>query len=134
MSGMITLQIARKRGGRQSLLRRAVLAFFMLGSVGLLYAACGGTSGPGVASVGSSTTTTITSASQGASNGPSEAQMLKYSQCMQHHGLPNFPDPNSQGDLSIGPGNVPGGPNSPQFKAAQKDCQSLMPRRPHHLG
>ena len=99
----------------------------MLGSVGLLFAACGGTSGPGVASVGSSTTTTITSASQGASNGPSEAQMLKYSQCMQHHGLPNFPDPNSQGDLSIGPGNVPGGPNSPQFKAAQKDCQSLMP-------
>jgi hypothetical protein len=121
--------MARGRNRPRRQFRRAILTFFVLGSVGLTFAACGGTSGPGVASVGSSTTTTVAPASQGGSNGSNgEAQLLKYSQCMRAHGLPNFPDPNSQGDLSIGPGNVPkGGPNSPQFKAAQKACQSLMP-------
>jgi hypothetical protein len=56
---------------------------------------------------------------------------LKFSQCMRSHGVPNFPDPefHSGGGISIriggkgGPGAID--PNSPQFKAAQKACQSL---------
>jgi hypothetical protein len=46
---------------------------------------------------------------------------------MRKHGLPKFPDPNSQGDLFITPENNPGGPNSPTYLAAQKACQSLQP-------
>ena len=39
---------------------------------------------------------------------------LAYSQCMRSHGFPNFPDPNSQGQV-----NVSGvDPNSAPFKAA----------------
>jgi hypothetical protein len=100
-----------------------------LGTVALLFTSCGGTSGPGVARLGSaSTTTTFASASPAGRTGSNaEAQLLKYSQCMQRHGLRNFPDPTSQGDLSIKAGDIPGGPDSPQFKAAQKVCQSLMP-------
>lgn len=102
-----------------------------LAAVAVLFAACGGSGGPGVASIGSTSTTTAPSTSGDSSSSQSasvDAQMLKYSQCMRNHGLPKFPDPNSQGDLSIGPGDVPpGGPHSPTFQAAQKACQSLNP-------
>jgi hypothetical protein len=62
-----------------------------------------------------------------------EDQALKFSQCMRTHGVPNFPDPEfSHGGgavrLRIGSKNGgPGGidPNSPQFQAAQKACQSI---------
>jgi hypothetical protein len=58
---------------------------------------------------------------------------LKFSQCMRAHGVPNFPDPNISGGgvrLTIrgGPSGID--PNSPQFKAAQKTCQSDLPRPP----
>jgi hypothetical protein len=58
---------------------------------------------------------------------------LKFSQCMRAHGVPNFPDPNiSGGGVRL---TIRGGPsgidaNSPQFKAAQKTCQSDLPRPP----
>ncbi|HTZ64119.1 MAG TPA: hypothetical protein VMB51_08440 [Solirubrobacteraceae bacterium] len=63
-----------------------------------------------------------------------QEKALKFSECMRTHGVPNFPDP----EFSHGGGTVrlrigskqggPGGidPNSPQFQAAQKACQSLM--------
>jgi hypothetical protein len=54
-----------------------------------------------VAKAGSSTSTTASSANKSAKASP-----LAYSQCMRAHGLADFPDPNSQGQiaLSAGPG------------------------------
>jgi hypothetical protein len=56
---------------------------------------------------------------------------LNFSKCMRSHGVPNFPDPefHSDGGVGIRIGGKGSGidPNSPQFKAAQKACQSLMP-------
>jgi hypothetical protein len=58
---------------------------------------------------------------------------LNFSKCMRSHGVPNFPDPEFRhsggGGLGIRIGGKGSGiePNSPQFKAAQKACQSLMP-------
>jgi hypothetical protein len=56
---------------------------------------------------------------------------LTFSQCMRTHGVPNFPDPTFSGGgarLTLKAGGANGiDPNSPQFKAAQKTCQSLMP-------
>ena len=56
---------------------------------------------------------------------------LKFSACMRSHGVPNFPDPefHSGGGVGIRIGSKKGNPsgidpNSPQFKAAQKACQS----------
>jgi hypothetical protein len=56
---------------------------------------------------------------------------LKFSECMRHHGVPNFPDPKFSGGgarvtLKVG---ASGGvdPSSPQFQAAQKACQSNLP-------
>jgi len=55
-----------------------------------------------------------------------QADALKYSACMRSHGVPNFPDPvfsNGGAQLKI----TGIDPNSPQFAAAQKACQSLRP-------
>lgn len=65
--------------------------------------------------------------------GPSGAQgqrtsdQLKFAECMRSHGEPNFPDPASNGSLTL-----PSGMNaeSPQFRNAEKACQSLMPSNP----
>jgi hypothetical protein len=101
-------------------------------AMGLLLAACSaGTSGPGVAGAGGNGSSISASpAGAGASSGPSpqrEAQLLKFSQCMQSHGITDFPDP-SNGVLSI-PANAGGDldPHSPQFQAAQSACKKFMP-------
>lgn len=49
------------------------------------------------------------------------ALMLRYSRCIRAHGVPNFPDPTSQG-IKISPSSGIN-PNSPAFLAAEKSCQ-----------
>ncbi len=59
---------------------------------------------------------------------------LKFSQCMRTHGVPSFPDPGvSGGGVKIEKGSGID-PNSPQFKAAQRTCQSDLPRPPGASG
>jgi hypothetical protein len=89
-----------------------------------LITACGsgsGSKGPGVASVSPS-------GNASSSTGSPKASMLAYSRCMRAHGLPNFPDPNANGNLSL---NADQGsnldPNSAAFKAADAACKSLLP-------
>ncbi len=79
---------------------------------------------------GNAASTSAPSAGSGASSGSSptrEAELLKFSQCMQSHGIADFPDP-SNGVLSI-PANSGGDLNSqsPQFQAAQSACKKFMP-------
>jgi hypothetical protein len=105
-----------------------------LAAVAFCAAACGGSGGgPGVASIGSDSTTTAPSSTGGSSQSESTVltRLLKYSECMRSHGLNDFPDPTTgPSGVSL---NVRAGrgsdlrPNSPQFQAAQKACQSLMP-------
>jgi hypothetical protein len=57
--------------------------------------------------------------------------LLKYSQCMRGHGVPNFPDLGG-GDQSPAPDAGAGlNPNSPQFQAASAACQHLLPAGAH---
>lgn len=63
-----------------------------------------------------------------------QEKALQFSQCMRTHGVPSFPDPefSSGGGVGIRIGGEKGGPSridlsSPQFQAAQKACQSIMP-------
>jgi hypothetical protein len=60
----------------------------------------------------------IPSAAQTAQN---LALMLRYAKCIRAHGVPNFPDPTSQG-LRISPSSGID-LNAPAFLAAQKSCQ-----------
>jgi hypothetical protein len=78
---------------------RAATAGFTLAAISLLGAACGGGASPGVASVGSSPSTTA--ASGGASvTAVSQTQLqagVAFAACVRKHGLPTFPDPPYQG-------------------------------------
>jgi hypothetical protein len=89
----------------------------------LLLAACsGGSSGPGVASAGTTPKTTT------ATHTGTHASPLAFSQCMRAHGVKDFPDPDSSGRIGIqaGPGSDLA-PDNPTFQAAQQACKSLQP-------
>ena len=53
------------------------------------------------------------------------ANRAEYTDCMRAHGEPDFPDPNSQGLIKITNSTGIIGPSSPQFRRAEKACQSL---------
>jgi hypothetical protein len=103
------------RGRRRARLRRAGLLAAALACLALVAAAC---SSPAKTGTGA-----------GAAGGSNEHSALAFSRCMRAHGITGFPDPDSQGNLAL-PKSGPGtkfDPKSPQFKAANNACKSLMP-------
>ncbi len=136
----------RRRGA--SLLSAGAAALSVAG----LLAGCGGSSSPGVASVGNAKATSSQSAAAGgaaggdaggpatpsaggsggsqeasvAINGGSRQDALKFSACMRANGEPNFPDPNGQGAIQFGTANGID-PSSAQFQAAQQKCARYTP-------
>jgi hypothetical protein len=85
-----------------------------------LLAGCGGagSSGGGVAHVNPSTTST------GSSSSGAKPNAVAYAQCMRSHGVPAFPDPNSQGKFVFSKSM---NTNSSAFQAASEGCKSLAP-------
>jgi hypothetical protein len=65
----------------------------------LLAAACGGSPTSHVAQLGSAADDTRTSPSTASGQSDHVNQALAFARCMRSHGVPNFPDPNSQGDF-----------------------------------
>ncbi len=80
---------------------------------GLLATACGGGSSPAVSSTGGSA-----SAAGGATR---EQAALAYARCMRSHGVPDFPDPDSNGNFHVGNNSVSG-----QETAANQVCNHLL--------
>lgn len=55
------------------------------------------------------------------------AKLLKFSQCMRSHGVPNFPDPTSSANgIGIRINGNSLDPRSPAFQAAQRACQRYV--------
>ncbi|HWB21665.1 MAG TPA: hypothetical protein VG652_02120 [Gaiellaceae bacterium] len=54
------------------------------------------------------------------------AQALSYSQCVRSHGVPNFPDPASDGRIPD-PASVGINQGSPKFEAANQACGTYRP-------
>jgi hypothetical protein len=99
----------------------------VLSSVALAVAGCGGGSSPGVANVASSTTTSHgISSSSYSSASTQESTALAYSRCIRSNGVPNYPDPNSSGDLLKGDAQAFGVSTS-KYQAAQQACRHLLP-------
>jgi hypothetical protein len=48
--------------------------------------------------------------------------------CMRENGIPNFPDPNPDGGLSIDPKKLGAGPGDPLWKKAEKACEQYGPQ------
>ena len=126
--------------GANPKIHRAASLFVLLLGVGLLAAACGGGSAPGIASVGSTTTTAEVQPSPAASNGANAPaayrSALDYVNCMRSHGVADMPDPEANGTLNVkfATGGKDGGPatsgidrNSPQYISADKTCRPLLP-------
>jgi hypothetical protein len=107
---------ASRRRGR---LMQAVAIAAALAGVVLLAAACGA----------GSASTTAAPESQGGSNSTDNADAISYTQCMRAHGVPNFPDPNSQGKPFTAQSLQQAGvdPGSPRFQPANQACAHLLP-------
>jgi hypothetical protein len=58
---------------------------------------------------------------------PSQAQLVRFAQCMRSHGVPNYPDPNPNGGLGAALAQLGINPNSPQFQAPLRTCNRLVP-------
>jgi hypothetical protein len=56
------------------------------------------------------------------------AAALAYAKCMRQKGISQFPDPDANGGIAIDSSKVQ--QNSPQFKAADEACKSLLPAPP----
>jgi hypothetical protein len=127
---------------------RSIAPILAVGTLALLAAGCGaGGKAPGVANLADSSTTGVTTTTQGnagsggksfgpagAAHGQFSLSMRtggaangeKFSVCMRKHGLPNYPDPNSQGVITINSG-MGIDPGSPAFRSAQATCSKLLP-------
>jgi hypothetical protein len=93
-------------------------------AVAFLATACSHSSpGPGVANVGSSTGSGGTPHPGGTS---ASASAVAYSACMRSHGMPNFPDPDSNGQVPKTDAQRLG-VSSSQLRTAQHACQQLYP-------
>ena len=114
-NAMIRVPFRRRRGSVRVPPWRTVAAVTLVASIGLLLGACGST-GPGVAGLVSTTSTTnVSSASL-------SSQLVKYGACIRSHGIPQYPDPMQNGDsftfMKV---------NSPQFAIVQAACHNVLP-------
>ena len=104
----------RGRGHRSPWPRRArVAAVITVMAAALLAAACSGS--PSSAGSGGSPN------AGGSANSPSA---LAFAQCVRSHGVPDFPDPDSNG---LFPKGRPLGVSDSRVRAAENACQNLLP-------
>ena len=96
---------------------RTVAAIIATAVLALLAAACSSGSGPSSAGSGGSPS------AAGSASSPSA---IGYSGCMRSHGVPNFPDPTSSGQLPKTDAQLLG-VSSSQLQAARTACQHLIP-------
>jgi hypothetical protein len=100
------------------------VAVVWLVAVALFATSCShSSSGRGVANVGSSTGS---SGSPGAGGSTSSPSAVAYSACMRSHGVLNFPDPGSDGQVPKADAQN-FGISASQLQAAQRACQDLYP-------
>lgn len=67
---------------------------------------------------------------------PEQVQQQRvFAKCMRENGVPDFPDPDSDGTIAIQPGSSSGklglDPKDPKFQAAQKACAKYQPGAPN---
>lgn len=94
----------RNRPGRNG--PRRALALAALAVTATLVAACGGNNPPG------------------ATGSAQYHKALAFSKCMRSHGALGFPDPTSQGTITVTQALM----NNPQIQAAAPSCKNLLPR------
>jgi hypothetical protein len=105
---------------------RTVAAVIAAAGLALLAAACGGSPGSPLAQLSSTATATSTSSSTPSAASTQQNGTLAFANCMRSHGVPNFPDPDSSGNLVKEPPQQLG-VSSSELNTAQAACQHLLP-------
>jgi hypothetical protein len=113
------ISIMGRRRLRTVWLRGAGAAAFLIVTAAVA-GGCGNDGGGN--SVASVPTPSSHSAPAGAGSGG--GNLAEYAKCLRQNGLPNFPDPNADGTLSVPQGIDP---NSKQFKDADAKCAQYKP-------
>jgi hypothetical protein len=108
--------------------RTLFLASALPGVVGLplLVSACGGSPGSHVAQLGSTMASTRSGSSSNTPAGSALASALAFSRCMRSHGVPHFPDPDSEGNVPSSALRALGVPKQTML-AADEACKRLLP-------
>ncbi len=115
------------RRPRLAWLERTVTAVIATAGLALFAAACGGSTGNHVAQL-SSTATPASNASPGTIVAPAESltpDSVAYSACMRAHGISDFPDPGSSGQIDVKTTGID--LNTFQFQSANSACEDLLP-------
>ena len=113
---------------RRRLARRAGPLAAVIATIGVvMLAGCGGSS-PSTSTGGGGSDSSAAAGGGSSAGGPPNsksvaADAVKFARCIRSHGVSDFPDPPSSGQLTIPPDDR----NTPAFESAQKACQSLMP-------
>jgi len=81
----------------------------------------------GITTACSSSSSSSHASGQASGQTSSSGGPLAFSACMRSHGVPDFPDPTSNGgnSIQVQPGSVD--PNTPAYQAAFRSCRSLLP-------
>jgi hypothetical protein len=104
-----------------------VAAIIVTAVVALLAAACGHSPGSHVAQLGSTTTATQNSpAATGSARSAQLSAALAYSRCVRSHGVPNFPDPDSEGNVPASALRALGVPKR-ALLVGDEACKHLLP-------
>ncbi len=105
--------------------RTARIAVLALAGASLIAAGCGGKpAGSAVADLGATTTTASSGSESSQGDGSSRIDGARaFSACMRKNGVPSFPDPTTNGGLTINKRQA----DSPNFRSAQTKCEKLMP-------
>ena len=105
-------------------MRRGTSIGLGVAAVAVLFSACGASTGPRVASVGSSTTTTApTLMSQ-------NAQFARFGSCMRSHGEPQFQNPMASGKTVSFQVSPSLGIGTPRYAQAAAACRQDLPPGP----
>jgi len=107
--------------------RAGPLAAVIAASAMVMLAGCGASSPSTSTGGGGSNSSAAAGGDSSAVTPPNSnsvaADAVKFARCIRSHGVSDFPDPPSSGQLTIPPDDR----NTPAFERAQKACQSLMP-------
>ncbi len=114
--------IGRPRSSAQ--VRQAARIGIVLAGVAVVFAACGRSSQAGVASLGSSTTTTVPSSTS------QNAQFAIFGSCMRSHGEPQFQNPIASGKTVTFQVTPSLGIGTPRYAQAAAACRSYLPPGP----